>query len=264
MTDSASSARSGFVEGPQGPLFFDDGGAGGTPVLLVHSAAGSTTQWAAQFAHLRGTRRAVALDVRGHGRSGPPRDGSYAMAGMAADVVSVADSLGIRRFVLVAHSLGAAVAIAAAAQAPGRVAGLLLLDPASDARTMPREAAAGILAALRSDAWQRTAEAHWLAQLEGARPEVTAAVLSDLRATRREALTGPLEALLSFDPVTPLRAFRGPRLSVITHLNDRPDALHALVPGLPVDRIEGTSHWLQLDAPEAVNAVLDRFLASIP
>jgi pimeloyl-ACP methyl ester carboxylesterase len=264
MTDSTSSSRSGFVEGSQGPLFFDDGGAGGTPVLLVHSAAGSTAQWAAQLAHLGRTRRAVALDLRGHGRSGPPRDGSYAVAGMAADVVSVADSLGIRRFALVGHSQGATVAIAAAAQAPGRVAGLLLLDPATDARSMPREAAEGILAALQSDAWQRIAEAYWLEQLEGARPEVTAAVLSDLRATRREALTGPFEALLSFDPVTPLRDFRGPRLSVITRLNDRPDALHALVPGLPVERIEGTGHWLQLDAPEAVNAVLDRFLAPLP
>jgi pimeloyl-ACP methyl ester carboxylesterase len=252
-----------LVEGPQGPLLVDDGGQGGTPVLFVHSAAGSTAHWAAQLAHLRGTRRAAALDVRGHGRSAPPRDGSYAIPAMGGDVVAVADALGLSRFVLVGHSQGAAVAIAAAALAPGRVAGLVLLDPATDARLMPRAEAEGLLAALRSDAYPQLTEQYWRLQLEGARPQVAAALLADLRATRREALIGSLEAILSFDPVTPLRSFAFPRLAVVTRLNDRPDALHRLVPELPVERIEGTGHWVQLDRPEAVNATLDRFLEGI-
>jgi pimeloyl-ACP methyl ester carboxylesterase len=254
-----------LVAGPQGDLLVDDGGAGDAPaVVLVHSAAGSTSQWAAQLAHLRRTRRAVALDLRGHGRSAPPRDGRYAVDGMADDVVAVADALGLRRLVLVGHSQGAAVAIAAAAKLPGRVAGLVLLDPATDARLLPPDQAAGLLAALRSDAYPALSDAYWREQLEGSRPGTSAAMLAALHATRREAVIGGLEALLAFDPVTPLRAFPGPRLTVITRLNDRPDALHRLVPELPVERIGGTGHWLQLDAPDAVNAALDRFLAAVP
>jgi pimeloyl-ACP methyl ester carboxylesterase len=253
-----------LVDGPQGLLHLDDGGAGGTPVLLVHSAAGSTAHWAPQLAHLRRTRRAVALDVRGHGRSAPPRDGSYAVAAMGADVLAAADAAGLRRFVLVGHSQGAAVAIAAAAQAPGRVAGLVLLDPATDGRLLPRAQVEGLVAALRSEAYPQLTEAYWREQLAGARPQVAEVLLADLRATRREAVIGGLEALLAFDPVTPLRSFPFPRLAVITRLNDRPDALHRLVPDLPVERVEGTGHWLQLDAPEAVNAALDRFLAAVP
>jgi pimeloyl-ACP methyl ester carboxylesterase len=253
-----------FVEGPQGPLFVDDAGAGGTPVLFIHSAAGSTAHWAAQLSHLRRTRRAIALDLRGHGRSSPPRDGSYGITAMDADVVAVADALGLGRFVLVGHSLGAAVALATAAQAPDRVAGLVLLDPSTDGRLFPRAQAEELLTALRSDAYEAVTEGYWRGQLEGARPEVAAALLQDLRATRRDALIGPLEALLAFDPLTPLRAFRGPRLAVITRLNDRPDALHRLVAELPFQRIEGTGHWLQLDAPERVNEALDRFLAAVP
>lgn len=253
-----------FVAGPQGQLFLDDGGTGEIPVVLVHSGAGSTTHWKEQLDHLRRTRRAVALDVRGHGRSEPPRDGSYAIAGMGADVMAVADSLGLERFILVGHSQGGAVAIAAAAQAPGRVAGLVLLDPAMDGRLMPREDAAGLLAALRSPAYAQLAEGYWNQQLAGARPEVAEKLLADLRATRSAAVIGSLEALLSFDPVTPLRAFTFPCLSVITPLNDRPDALHRLLPGLPTERVEGTGHWLQLDAPERVDAILDRFLAKLP
>ncbi len=253
-----------FVEGPQGQLYLDDGGSGGTPVVLVHSAAGSTTHWEAQLSHLRRTRRAMALDVRGHGRSEPPRDGSYAVAAMGADVVASADALGLKRFILVGHSQGGAVAIAAAAQVPERVAGLVLLDPATDGRLMPKEDAAGLLAALRSPAYAQITEGYWKSLLSGARTEVVEQLLADLHATRAAAIIGGLEAVLSFDPLTPLRAFTFPCLSVITSLTDRPDALHQLLPDLPTERVESTGHWLQLDAPERVNAILDRFLVRVP
>jgi pimeloyl-ACP methyl ester carboxylesterase len=57
------------VAGPSGSLHVDDGGSGGIPVVFVHSFAGSTEHWSAQLAHLRKTRRAVALDLHGHGQS---------------------------------------------------------------------------------------------------------------------------------------------------------------------------------------------------
>lgn len=263
MSQSTLSAPR-FVEGPQGQLHLDDGGSGGTPVVLVHSAAGSTIHWEAQLSHLRRTRRAIALDVRGHGRSEPPRDGSYAVEAMGADVVAAVEALGLERFILVGHSQGGAVTIAAAVQMPERVAGLVLLDPATDGRLMPQEEAEGLLAALRSPAYAQITEGYWMSLLTGSRPEVVEQLLADLHATRTEAVIGGLEALFSFDPLTPMKAFTFPRLSVNTPLTDRPDALHRLLPDLPAERVENTGHWLQLDAPERVNAILDRFLVRVP
>ena len=57
------------IPGPAGLLHADDGGSGGVPVVFIHSYAGDTTHWTAQLAHLRKTRRAIALDLRGHGQS---------------------------------------------------------------------------------------------------------------------------------------------------------------------------------------------------
>jgi pimeloyl-ACP methyl ester carboxylesterase len=37
--------------------------------------------------------------------------------------------------------------------------------------------------------------------------------------------------------------------------------LHALVPELAHQKIEGTGHWVQLDAPDAVNRAFDAFIA---
>jgi len=47
------------VAGPAGPLYVDDGGTGGLPVVFVHGYGGDSEQWSAQLAHLRPTRRVV-------------------------------------------------------------------------------------------------------------------------------------------------------------------------------------------------------------
>lgn len=110
------------IPGPAGKLYVDDGGSGGVPVVFIHSFAGDTTHWMAQLEHLRKTRRAIALDLRGHGQSQPPVDLDYSIDGLAADVTSVADALKLERFVLVGHSMGGPTAIAYAAANPSKVA----------------------------------------------------------------------------------------------------------------------------------------------
>jgi pimeloyl-ACP methyl ester carboxylesterase len=249
-------------QGPQGELHVDDGGEGGLPVVFVHSAAGSTEHWAAQLGHLRPGRRAVALDLRGHGRSEPPRDGDYRIASLAADLRAALDHLRLPRAVLVGHSLGGVVCAAFAGAHGQRVAGLLLLDPAGDGRKLPTEVAQGVMAGLRADPYAAT-EAYWMTMLGPSSAGVRARLMKDLRAAPAAAIVGPLEDLLVFDPITPLAGYRGPRLLVSTPANESPAALSAQLPDLPVRKM-ATGHWVQLDDPEGVNNVLDGFLASLP
>ncbi|MBU8895409.1 alpha/beta hydrolase [Corallococcus sp. H22C18031201] len=251
------------MQGPVGALYVDDGGKGGVPVVFVHASAGNTGHWAAQLAHLRRRQRAIALDLRGHGRSALSWDGRYSVEALAEDVEAVVRGLGLTRYVLVGHSLGGAVCVAQAAAHPGAVAGLFLLDPASDGRDMPPEQAQGLMAALASDDWAQVVEQFWSPMLADSRPEVRARIVADLRRTPREAVRGPLGALLTFDPVAALKRYRGPRLSVVTRFNDAPGSYHRLVADLPSRPMEGVGHWVQLDAPEAVNAALDAFLAQL-
>ncbi|MBJ6759850.1 alpha/beta fold hydrolase [Myxococcaceae bacterium JPH2] len=251
------------MQGPAGALYVDDGGQGGVPVVIVHASAGNTEHWAAQLAHVRRSRRAIALDLRGHGRSAVPSDGRYSVEALAEDVEAVVHRLGLTRYVLVGHSLGGAVCVAQAAAHPEAVAGLFLLDPASDGRDIPPEQAQGMMAALDSEAWVQVVEQFWSPMFADSRPEVRARILADLQRTPRAAVSGPLGALLTFDPVAALKRYRGPRLSVVTRFNDAPGSYHRLVADLPSRPIEGVGHWAQLDAPEAVNAALDAFLAQL-
>jgi len=74
--------------------------------------------------------RVVAVELKGHGQSDKPLDiGGYTMAAMGRHLVDVLDALGVERAVLVAHSMGGAVAVKAALEVPERVRGLVLLAP---------------------------------------------------------------------------------------------------------------------------------------
>jgi len=262
MTKTEGRTQDIFLEGPQGQLHVDDGGRGGVPVVFLHSAAGSTAHWEAQLAHLRPRRRALAIDLRGHGRSAPARDGNYRIAGMADDVRAALDHLGIARVVLVGHSMGGVVSVAFAGAHPERVAGLFLLDSASDGRQIPPAVAGPMMTSLRADAHAATA-AYWAGMLAPSTAAVRERLMRDLRATPPAVIIGPLEDMLTFDPVTPLSRYPGPKMAVITDANETPAALHAQVPGFSVRKMP-TGHWVQLDDPSGVNALLDEFLESVP
>ena len=244
-------------------LYADDGGAGdGLPVVLLHSLAGNTRQWEAQLAHLRAGRRAVALDWRGHGRSGAPADGGWSLAEMARDVAAAADRLGLGRFVLVGHSAGGLVALAYAAMWPDRVAGLFLLDPSGDMRRLPREMIDPFLAALDGDGYEATIDGYWRG-IAGANAAVRDRLLEDLRATPQSTVAGILHALREVDAEPLLRGYTGPRISIVTPQNDGPISLHQIDPSLPHQVVTGTGHWIQLDRPGDVDRLLDDFIARV-
>jgi pimeloyl-ACP methyl ester carboxylesterase len=71
-----------------------------------------------------------APDVRGHGWSDKPLGlAAYAPDALGRWLLDLMDALALRRAVLVGHSMGGAVVLRAALQAPDRVAGLVLLAP---------------------------------------------------------------------------------------------------------------------------------------
>ncbi|HEX5856578.1 MAG TPA: alpha/beta hydrolase [Microbacterium sp.] len=75
-------------------------------------------------------RQVVALDLRGRGASDRTPPGTYGWPAHAADVAGVASALGLQRFDVVGHSMGAYVAMELAAAQPDRVRRLVLIDGA--------------------------------------------------------------------------------------------------------------------------------------
>lgn len=226
----------------------------------MHSYAGTSAHWSAQLAHLRQHRRAIALNLRGHGGSATPANRDYAVPSLAHDIAAAADALGLERFVLVGHSLGGAAAAAYAAQHPERLAGLVLV--ATPGPT-PAEISQEVLSALERD-YARVMADYWPSMTQGARPQVEAMLNADMRRLSRKDSKALIAAGFAYDPSPALTSYRGPALLIDTVHGETASALHLLVPQVPRERLTGTSHWPHLDDPDTINRLLDRFLASVP
>ena len=251
--------RQTTVAGSSGPLAVDDGGSGGVPILFVHSFAGSGAHWQSQLAHLRATRRAVAMDLRGHGLSPPPLDSNYSVTALASDIASVADALKLRRFVLVGHSMGGAAAVAYAGMHPDRLAGLVLVG--TPGKVAPAQAQQTV-DALNAD-YDKTMAGYWESLLVDAQPGVRARLQADRTRIPRQSSMAIISAIFAFDPLPPLAAYAGPKLVIDASRADNPGALFRQAPGIPYQLIDGTSHWVQLDNPQAFNDRLDAFLVGV-
>jgi pimeloyl-ACP methyl ester carboxylesterase len=256
---------SGWIAGPAGNLHVRDGGAaesGVLPVLFLHSLAGNGGQWSLQLDHLRRHRRAVALDFRGHGDSDPAENGDYSIPGLVGDVEAAADQLGLRRFVLAGHSLGGSVAIEYAGRHPERVAGLLLVDPNGDQTRVPREQFDPFLATIR-EAPLTELDSYYRQLILGGDRDAGRWVLEDLQDTHEDAIPAALEGAMQHSPLPALACYPGPKLSVVSEMNDLPYSLHRLVPDLPIRLMHGTGHWLMMDRPEDFNHLLEEFLETV-
>jgi pimeloyl-ACP methyl ester carboxylesterase len=245
------------IDGPAGQLYVDDGGHGGLPVLFVHSFAGSTAHWKSQLSHLRQRRRAIAMDLRGHGRSDPPAQGDFSVPALARDIAAVADALELRRFVLVGHSLGGCAAAAFAGEHPDRLRGLVL---AGTPGKSPPEMARRVMDGLHAD-FDKVMREYGQSLLAGAAPSVHDELDAEMRRVPREQALALVGAVFDFDPVPSLARYPGSKLIIDTPHGDGPTALHALLPDITRKVITGTSHWPQLDKPQEFNRLLDEYLA---
>jgi len=107
---------------------YDFGGVG-DDLLLVH-ATGFCAGVLLPLARALGDRfRCLALDLRGHGRSGRPADGDFSWSGFATDVLTAVEALGLDRPVAFGHSCGGAALLLAEERRPGTFRSLYLFEP---------------------------------------------------------------------------------------------------------------------------------------
>lgn len=98
----------------------------GPTVVMVHGFPESWYSWRHQLSALaQAGYRAIAIDVRGYGRSSRPAEvDAYAMTALVGDVVAVIDDAGPEPAVVVGHDWGAPIAWNTALLRPDRVRGV--------------------------------------------------------------------------------------------------------------------------------------------
>ncbi|MEA2328348.1 MAG: hypothetical protein QOE68_3307 [Thermoanaerobaculia bacterium] len=258
----AHAPASGPVMTPNGEVYVDDGGRGGLPVLFIHGNGADSTQWEKQLDHLRKTRRAVAVDLPGMGNSAPAATGDYSPKANADAVDAAVSSIGLKRFVIVGHSYGGAVAATYAAAHPEKVAAVIYADSAASVPAMspPMQK---FVDALRADRMKVTRI--WFApMLKPSSQAVQDRVFATVEKSKVDAFAGALERLAGYDAKSVVNAYTGPKFVIYAADIESPASFRPQFLDLPAEKITGAGHWLMLDKPDEFNAALDKFLAQVP
>ncbi|QNK79967.1 alpha/beta fold hydrolase [Nakamurella sp. PAMC28650] len=271
-------------------LAFTDAGTG-PPVLMIHGLISDRGTWNVEIAALAGQHRVIAPDLFGHGASvgsdpkHPALPNDYSLGGHAAALRDLLDELGLRRVVVVGHSLGGGIAMELAYLFPERVSALVLvssgglgseLSPALRAATLP--GSEWVLPLIGSD-WARycgntaLSVMQWIG-LPWVSASTTAAwagmaTFSD--ALKRSAFLATTRSMIGLKGQT-ISAL--PRLK---QLADRPilviwggrdrlipaahaEAVKELLPHSTIEIFARAGHFPHLDEPDRFHRVLSKFL----
>jgi len=254
-------------------LSFRSWGDAALPVaILLHGGGANASWWWPMLATLCPSHRLVALDFRGHGDSDHPEE--LRVGAFHGDVESLVHHLGVARYALIGHSLGAHVALDHAARHP-EVRAVVAIEPARGAQKSDRRRARMALAARRTYRTREEAISRYRFLPEAKLADETLRQHIALRSIQREP-DGRYG--YKFDP----RWFRLPAAEPAPKQDIRCPALivrggesglltaegaRALLLELPDGRlleVPGAGHNVHLEQPEAVAAAILEHLASSP
>lgn len=236
----------------------------GPSVGLEAGWAANSRAWRAVLPLLAPLAHACAVDRAGQGVS-DPASGPRSPAAVARDLLAALDAAGARPpLVLVGHSLGAAYVLAAAQAQPGRVAGLVLVDPIAlppDPQALApfRARAERCLAALRTGPLPPDPAFTTCRVAPPARPvdswDARGRELADLAASPMQLGPGALGDL----PLVVLGAIRGLKGPALAFRREQFHRLAALSTRGRVVEVE-TGHLVMREAPAAVAAAVRQVL----
>ena len=126
-------------------------GQGDTALVFLHGWCGDREYWKHQVDVFAADYQVVAVDQAGHGESGKDRK-RWSLSGLAEDVEAVIKALGLKRVIVVGHSMGGPVALMAAKRLPGTVVAVIGVDSLQNAEfKMPEEASKKFVADFEAD-----------------------------------------------------------------------------------------------------------------
>lgn len=278
----------------------DTGPRDGPVLIFLHGFPDSHRTWRHQIAHLSDRYRCIAPDQRGYRGSSKPKGAeNYTPDKLIGDVFQLADALGVGPFTIVGHDWGGAIAwgVAIMGQLNGRVTRAVVMnaphpvifpkllytnrqqrqasqyfrvfrDPASDA-LVEQFGLGGVLLEAFGEVPEnpKMDPAERAALMEDyANRDAAIAMLNWYRASPMEVLEmdAPYELPAGWTPP------KLPQLSIPTlvvwAMEDTAlpaanlDGLDDVIEDLTLVQVPGCGHFVQWEAPDAVNAALDGFL----
>jgi pimeloyl-ACP methyl ester carboxylesterase len=243
-------------------LYYERAGSGEPQLLFVPGWCCDHTTFRPQFEHFARTHTVTAIDLRGVGQSDAP-DGGYSIPELADDVAAFCDAVGIGKPVVVGHSLGGMIAVELGGRYQSLPSALVLVDPGPiDPVPETVEFFVGFAEELEGPGGEevRRAYVHGM----GARDEALARwIVEHMCLPEQPMAAAVIRGVSEWNGREPLARCTVPVLVLRAQLAAETDVLRLLEikPDLQVGITVGAGHFHQIEAPEQVNAMIERFLA---
>ena len=279
--------RERSMETARGRMTWLEAGAG-WPVVLLHAFPLSADMWRPQLDRVPDGWRFIAPDLRGFGRSLPPRGGNYrinrgdswlppsggremTIDDYAADVLALMDGLEIDTAAIGGLSMGGYVTFAMFRKEPARFTGMILADTRSQADSpQAREGRVRLREVLAKDGLAGVADAMLPKLLsESARRDETG-VFHDARAMIEAAAPEAIDAAIGALMARPDSTLGLPAITCATLVlvGDRDEitplaeaeAMQGAMPRSTLCVIPGAGHLSSLERPAAFSRALGDFL----
>jgi pimeloyl-ACP methyl ester carboxylesterase len=254
-------------------LHYTRTGGGGPPLVLAHGFSDDGLCWTPVARALEADYDVIMVDARGHGRSQAPERG-YGHDDQASDLAGAIAALGLRRPVVLGHSMGAATALALAGTYPDVPGAILLEDP-------PMWWVAAPTGGPADREWQARMHDRITGLKSKTREELIAAQRAETPSWSEEELGPWADSKLrlslnvlqrrsapSLDWPALARGVTCPALLIVADpargaivTGEGAAALQALIPQLQVARIAGAGHSIRRDQFERYMQVVRAFLA---
>lgn len=246
-----------------------DGPAEAPALVLGPSLGTDVGLFDAQVADLSDRWRTIRFDLPGHGRS-PTPPGPYSMPGMALDVLTLLDALGVQRFHYAGVSIGGAIGQQLALDASDRLVSLTVCASAARFADPPswagraatvRAEGTGAMVASRTGTW-------WTPGFAEHDPDEVQRLLEMLRDTSPEGYAGCCEAISGFDVRADLGRITAPTLVIAGAADPATpvDMVRQIADGISGARfvvVPDAAHLLNAERPAEVNQVLMEHLHSV-
>ncbi len=238
----------------------------GDPVVLLHGITGTAvSNWGATgiIGQLAEEFQVIAVDQRGHGKSGKPHDPASYGERMALDVVDLLDHLKLRQAHVVGYSMGGFITMKLVALAPDRLMSAVVGGAGWPSRELRDDAMFDALAASleEGNGAGPLIEALWSGDDPPAPEQVQAIGQMMVASNDQAALAAVVRGMPSLDlGADALRSNKVPTLNIIggaDPLKPSAEALVGLMEGHRLHVIEGADHMTALRSPEFTAAIRD-------
>jgi pimeloyl-ACP methyl ester carboxylesterase len=243
-------------------ICYDEAGTAGPPILFVHGWCCDHSYFAPQLWHFATRHRVVAVDQRGFGQSDKPEQ-KYTIEGFADDLAFLCREIGLEKPAVVGHSMGGAISLALAARHPQLPRAIALCDPAVFFPAIVTAGIGAFVTALGTPGYREAAAGFVEQRLFGPKddPVRRARITSHMLETPQHVMRSAFEHLLAFDSDSAARACKVPVLLIDAEspIVERQRFVNAC-PQLVCAQTAGAGHFHQLEVPDQINAMLERFL----